>query len=226
MLLDIALIGTLAVLALIDATSLGTLGVPVFLVTARTALNRIMLFLGTITAFYFVVGVGIMLGLGALVDAFLTDIADALGTRGQGIALVAVGGGLYLISEWLERRRKNQPERSWVPSDNTARTFVLLALAAGLIEVATMVPYLSAIGLLVTADVSIGVRVLTLLGYTLLMVVPALLLIGLSLLLGRIMRPVLDRLGQWIRRNADTMLSWGLGAVGIILALNGLGMVF
>ncbi|HYH12011.1 MAG TPA: GAP family protein [Thermomicrobiales bacterium] len=224
--MELALLGTLGILALIDATSLGTLGVPVFLLTARTSINRILLFLGTITIFYFFVGIAIMLGLGALVDAVFSDVADALGTRGQGIAMIVAGGGLYLLSEWLERRRKNQPERSWVPSDDKARTFVMLALAAGLIEVATMVPYLSAIGILVTADISVGVRVLTLIGYTVLMVVPALLLIGSSLLLGRVMRPVLDRLGNWIRRNADTMLSWGVGAVGIILALNGLGRVF
>ena len=224
--MELALLGTLGILALIDATSLGTLGVPVFLLTARTSINRILLFLGTITIFYFFVGIAIMLGLGALVDAVFSDVADALGTRGQGIAMIVAGGGLYLLSEWLERRRKNQPERSWVPSDDKARTFVMLALVAGLIEVATMVPYLSAIGILVTADISVGVRVLTLIGYTVLMVVPALLLIGSSLLLGRVMRPVLDRLGNWIRRNADTMLSWGVGAVGIILALNGLGRVF
>jgi len=224
--MELALLGTLGILALIDATSLGTLGVPVFLLTARTSINRILLFLGTITIFYFFVGIAIMLGLGALVDAVFSDVADALGTRGQGIAMIVAGGGLYLLSEWLERRRKNQPERSWVPSDDKARTFVMLALAAGLIEVATMVPYLSAIGILVTADISVGVRVLTLIGYTVLMVVPALLLIGSSLLLGRVMRPVLDRLGNWIRRNADTMLSWGVGAVGVILALNGLGRVF
>ena len=221
--MELALIGTLAVLALIDATSLGTLGVPVFLLTARTSVNRILLFLGTITGFYFLVGIAIMLGLGALVDAVFTDIVESMGTRGQGIAMIATGGGLYLLSEWIERRRKNQPERSWVPSDQKARTFVMLALAAGLIEVATMVPYLSEIGILVATDITIGARILILLGYTLLMVVPALLLIGLSLLLGRVMGPVLDRLGGWIRRNADGMLSFALGAVGIILALNGIG---
>src|SRR5690606_25944722 len=140
--MELALIGTLAVLALIDATSLGTLGVPVFLLTARTSVNRILLFLGTITGFYFLVGLAIMLGLGALVDAVFTDIVESMGTRGQGIAMIATGGGLYLLSEWIERRRKNQPERSWVPSGQKARTFVMLALAAGLIEVATMVPYL------------------------------------------------------------------------------------
>lgn len=212
-------------LALVDATSIGTLGVPVFLLTARTAVNRLLLFLGTITAFYFAVGIALMLGLGALVDAVLSDLAAQLGTRGQGVALVAVGGSLFLLSEWMERRRKHSPQRSWVPADTRPRTFVVLALAAGLIEVATMVPYLSAIGILIATDISVTSRVMILLGYTLLMVVPALVLIGLSLLLERIMRPVLDRLGGWIRRNADTMLSWGLGAVGIILALNGLGMV-
>lgn len=223
--MELALIGSLAVLALIDATSLGTLGVPVFLITAQVQVNRILLFLGVITVFYFIVGIALMLGLGTLVDTIFADIAGQIGTRGQGIALILVGGALYLASEWIERRKKRGEERSWVPSDTNPRTFVLLALAAGLVEVATMVPYLSAIGIIVTTDMTVGTRVLTLLGYTLLMIVPALVLMGLTLVLGRLMRPVLDRIGGWIRRNADSMLSWTLGAVGIIMALNGLGMV-
>ena len=224
--MDTALIGTLIVLALVDATSLGTLGVPVFLLTARTPASRILLFLLTITVFYFVVGLALMLGLDALVDAIFIDITERLSPRTEGIGLIIVGGLLFLASEWIDRRRKHAPERTWVPESMQPRAFVMLALLAGIIEVATMVPYLSAIGLLIASDVSVATRATILLGYTLVMVIPALVLMGLTLMLGKVIQPVLDRLGRWIRKNADTMLSWALAAVGIILALNGVSLIF
>lgn len=223
--MDLALIGALSALALIDSTSIGTIGVPIFLLAARVDRSRILVFLGTITLFYFLVGLMIMLGFDTVVAPLVRDIAEGLGRRGQGIALIIAGAAIYGLGEWLERRRKHAPERSWVPVDASPRAYILLALTAGVLELATMVPYISAIGLLVAADISAFARTVILLGYTLLMILPALALLGAVTVLGRRLDPMLDRIGGWIQKNADGMMSWGFAIVGIIVALNGLGML-
>lgn len=57
--LALALLG----LALVDNTSIGTIGVPIFLTIARIPVQRVLLYLSTITAFYVLVGSAVLLGL-------------------------------------------------------------------------------------------------------------------------------------------------------------------
>ncbi|TQL67793.1 Sap-like sulfolipid-1-addressing protein [Nocardioides albertanoniae] len=62
----------LAILALIDSTSFGTLLIPVWLLMApgRVRAGRILVYLGAIGGFYALLGVGILLGGSALAETF------------------------------------------------------------------------------------------------------------------------------------------------------------
>ena len=74
-----AMAGVLVVLALIDSTSFGTLLIPVWLLLApgRLRAGRVLVYLGTVAAFYLAVGIVVLLGAGAFLDRF----GDALDTR-------------------------------------------------------------------------------------------------------------------------------------------------
>ncbi|MFI2105015.1 GAP family protein [Isoptericola sp. NPDC019693] len=98
-----------------------------------------------------------------------------------------------------------------------------LALGAVALEVGTMLPYLAAIGLLTTSDLGTGTSLGVLAAYCVVMVLPALLLLGARLAFTRRVEPVLARLERWLTKNAAEMTGWVLGILGVLLALNAVG---
>lgn len=97
-------------------------------------------------------------------------------------------------------------------------TVMAVALAAGLIEVATMLPYLVAMGLVAEADLDVGTRIAALAGYGALMIAPALVLLGLRLAAAPLVARPLERLGAWLERTAAENTAWILGIVGFLVA--------
>ncbi|GAA1785550.1 GAP family protein [Agromyces lapidis] len=93
-----------------------------------------------------------------------------------------------------------------------------VALAAGLIEVATMLPYLVAMGLVAEAELELWMRIAALAGYCALMIAPALVLLGLRLVAAPLVRRPLERLGAWLERTAAENTAWILGIVGFLVA--------
>src|SRR5699024_11553258 len=67
--MDPALAASLAVLALVDSTSFGTLLIPIWFLLApgRVRVGRVLVFLGTVAGFYFLVGIALVAGLRAIV---------------------------------------------------------------------------------------------------------------------------------------------------------------
>ncbi|MGO3060918.1 hypothetical protein [Corynebacterium casei] len=70
--MDITSLGTLAVLALVDSTSFGTLLIPVWLLMTpgRLQVGRVLQFLLTVVSMYFFIGLGLLLGANALFATF------------------------------------------------------------------------------------------------------------------------------------------------------------
>ncbi|GAA1719749.1 GAP family protein [Isoptericola hypogeus] len=91
-----AMAGALVILALIDSTSFGTLLIPVWLLLApgRARPGRMLAYLGTVAAFYLVVGVAVLLGAGAFLDRY----GDALDSRPAMIVQLLLGIGLFALS--------------------------------------------------------------------------------------------------------------------------------
>jgi hypothetical protein len=92
-----------------------------------------------------------------------------------------------------------------------------LGVAAAGIEVLSMVPYLAAIGLLTAADLGAPPRVALLTGYVVVMVLPALLLLGVRTALGRRIEKPLQLVSAWMSRHLDGALGWILAIVGVLL---------
>lgn len=227
-------LGGLVVLALIDSTSAGTLGIPVWMLTRqRIRVRPVLGYLSTIALFYWVLGLALLLGLDAL-----TRVAGQLGEHpvvlwGQlllGVGLLAIS---FLFDEKPAARRRARREargagptrverlkRAVVGEQATSKAVVLLALVAGIIEAASMLPYLAAMGLLASSGLSLGSQLAVLVGYVAVMSAPALLLLALRVGLARAIEPLLERINAWFTKRSDAMIGWVLGIVGVLLALD------
>jgi hypothetical protein len=95
---------------------------------------------------------------------------------------------------------------------------VLLALAAALVEVGSMLPYLAGIGLIGTSSIDRPASALLLAGYCLVMIAPALVLLLVRIVAARIVEPPLRRFSDWLSRHAASTTAWIVGIVGFLLA--------
>ncbi|MFT4232901.1 MAG: GAP family protein [Leucobacter sp.] len=226
----------LIVLALVDGLSVGTLLIPLFFLVApgRPRVRRILLYLGTITGFYFLVGVLFTLG---IVSAIHIG-RDFLGSPAGQWSLLAVGLAMLGAGIWIGERHSRRKKRAaagdadglqgdarllrWrerVLDPRTSGAAVAgVALAAGLVEVASMLPYL--IGMTMIADAPVGMiaRFGLLAGYCLVMIVPALLLLGARIAAARAIERPLQRFTAWMQRTGAENTSWILGIIGFLLA--------
>lgn len=219
-----ALVGSLVVLALVDSTSIGTLFVPIvlMLVPGPARSGRILGYLLSIASFYFVVGALILLGAGAVVDAF----GDALSGRPAYWAQLAIGVGLFALSFRFDPKRRaaqgKSPTANWTDRAQRAldspATLVTLALTAGILEVATMFPYLGAIALITGADLGFAADVSILAGYCLVMVLPALVLLVVRIAVAERITRLLTKLNVWFEKHAVGATGWILAIVGFLIA--------
>jgi hypothetical protein len=231
-------LGPVAVLALVDGTSIGTLVIPLWLMLApRIRPAPLLAYLGTVAAAYFVLGLLILGGITVAADA----LADGLASRpGQvlrlllGVALVVLGltiepltkAGKAQRAAQRQRRIDEQGPTRWqrwraeaTTGEATVGALMLLALTAVAIEAASMVPYLAALGIVATADLGQIATLGVLAGYCLVMIGPALLILTLRLALHERIAPALGRVEAWLSRNSRETVAWVLFLLGLWLAV-------
>jgi hypothetical protein len=235
--MNVELLVPLASLALLDSTSFGTLLIPLWLMLApgRLRPGRILLFLGTVAAFYLLLGIALLLGASMLFDT-LQEVDNAQPLR---IAQLVVGIGLATLSvlkkPWAKAGKERQVARraeklagigpsllmrmrghATDPSAPVSAVFLFALTAAG-IEAASMIPYLAAIGFLTASELSMTGRSVVLFGYCLLMIVPALALLAARLLLHDYISPGLKKLQVYLSRNASGAIPWLIFVVGLYM---------
>ncbi|GAA2522912.1 GAP family protein [Pilimelia columellifera] len=214
---------SLAGLAIIDSTSIGTLFIPVWLLLTPGGIQvrRLLAYLGTITAFYFVVGMVLVAGGPRIASALEVLWTHRLLLIGQ----LVVGGALFVLSFWVEKRKAAATARilRWRDRAVTGAAagpggLTGLALLAALAEVATMLPYLGAIGLISTADLPNWSTLILVGGYCVVMILPALALYSLRTAgFARIDR-ILERLNTWVVTKGSGLLGWLLAIAGFLVA--------
>ena len=231
--MSVGLVLSLAGLALLDSSSIGTLFIPIwFLLTpGRIRVGRIVLYLGTIAVFYFGVGLLISLGAGSAISAF----GDALRTTAALWVQLAIGVGLFVLSFRFDpKRQKRKPGggaiQRWrdrtMSEDTSVRWLMGLAVLAGLTEVATMLPYLGAIGIMTTSGISTLTVVVLLAGYCVVMIVPAGVLLTLRLTAAKTVEPLLQRLNDWIMTKGASATGWIIGIAGFLIARDAAARLF
>ncbi|MCK2216997.1 GAP family protein [Actinomadura sp. ATCC 31491] len=178
----------------------------------RTAAAPLGVYLATVAAAYFALGVLLMLGLNAVVP--LVD--GTAWAWGQGVLGAALVVGSFFIPGGGSGRAVPR-ERSL-----TARSMLLLGLGTWLFEFATAVPYFGAVGVMTAAGLSPAQWLPLLAAYVTVMVLPGILLPAAWTLLGDRLR---DRFGRWHDRlsaGSRTTLSWIVGIAGVVLLLDAL----
>lgn len=215
--LDFGVVLSLAGLALIDSTSYGTLVVPLVLIVLQRQVNPRQLgwYFLTVVVFYLVIGFLLLLGLDAIFDV----ASDILNSRVGSWTQLVIGVGLFALSFRIGKKpRTRRTPESRMPKTDSARAMIGLGLTATILELATMLPYLSAIGLLEASDLAIGSQIVVLAGYCLVMIVPALIIIGLAMAFGERSWPRLERLNAWVLKNSEGTLAWIVGIAGFLIA--------
>lgn len=229
--MDASLLG-LAALALVDSTSFGTLLIPVWFLLApgRPRLGRLAVFLATVAGLYLLVGVALVSGAGVLLErsAELGDSEPvAVAQAVLGAALLA---GSFLVPGGKDADGRRTPGRvlRWrdramgVDGAQGLGPLVALAVGAVVLEIATMLPYLAATGIIASADLAPLGRLGVLAAYCAVMVLPALVLAGLRLALRGRVDPLLHRIGDWLQRTGAETLGWVLGIAGVLVLLDAL----
>jgi cytochrome c biogenesis protein CcdA len=206
------LLAALAGLALLDSTSIGTLFIPIWLMLApgRLRFGRFGIYLATITVFYFVVGVLLVLGASRVLEHLDGRVA-------LWIQLV-IGVGLFAVSFRFDSKKKMDTAKWTNRVNGSTAALVGVAVLAGVVELATMLPYLGAIGMMSAADLTPAQIGLLLAGYCVVMVLPALvLLVGRIALRSRV-EPVLRRISRWFAEKGAGATGWILGIAGFLVA--------
>lgn len=249
---------SLALLALLDGLSVGTLLIPVFLLlkpgTVRT--GRVLLYLGTIAVFYLLVGLLFLWGLVNVADVAASFLASPAGL----IVRLVVGAALLVTAFVMPTGSKAKQEAQTAavtarqaaaeaavplsppppaapasttvpPSGRIARwrdrlldprtrgtAVMAVAIAAGLVEVATMLPYIVGMTMLADAGVSTPFRILALVGYCALMIAPAVVLLVLRLVAAPLVQRPLERFAAWMERTGAENTAWIIGIIGFLIA--------
>lgn len=220
--MSLALLLSLAGLALVDSTSVGTLFIPIWLLLAprRVRARRLVGYLGTIAAFYFVVGLVLVAG-----GSRLASAAGSLSNRRPVLIVqLAIGIVLFVLSFWVEKRRSAATARilRWRDRAMTgaagSRALTGLALFAALAEVATMLPYIGAIGMMASAGLARWSVPVVLAGYCVVMILPALALLLLRTSGAAWIGRPLELMNAWVTTRGAGLLSWILGIAGFLVA--------
>lgn len=240
-------LGTLTVLALVDATSTGTLVLPlVLLLTPGIRARSMALYLATIGLFY--LGVGLLLtgGLSWVLERHGQLLDGRPAALAQAVLAAALLWGSWSTDPKVKARRTAsrrsvaagyggpaEPGADGPAGDGTGKwsrraaavaghpgALIGLALAAGVVEVATMLPYLAAAGIVGSAGLSPAGTAVVLAGYCLVMVLPAALLTGLRALGGDRVEARLGALRTRLAAAADGVLTWVLGILGVLVGLD------
>ncbi|WMY77649.1 GAP family protein [Citricoccus sp. I39-566] len=165
-----------------------------------------------------VMAVGLVAGVGLFWWSFRLD-SPAAQERSR--------SGAGRLARWRQRAVGALPETPAEPGATAAGrrssglgALLALALTAGLAEVATMLPYLAAIGLIVTQGPGWPASGLLLVAYCVVMMLPALVLLAGRLVARRLVERPLARLDAWFTRHGASTAAWVVGAVSVFLVLN------
>ncbi|MFS0699944.1 GAP family protein [Cellulomonas sp. 179-A 4D5 NHS] len=159
---------------------------------------------------------GAVVDAGTVLDARRTGSPDggapggASGPRGPATATRRQGR----VTRWRDRAMSGEA--------GGVGALVGLAVAAAAVELGSMLPYLGAIGLLTGSGLTWPERATVLVGYCLVMILPALVLLGGRLVAARAVEPLLARVARWMERSAGETTAWILGIVGFLLARDAL----
>ncbi|SEF12323.1 GAP family protein [Jiangella alba] len=208
-------------LALLDTMSPATIGISIYLLlTAGSRTPRLLFsYLATVALFYFVLGTALMAGLGAVVDS----LGDAANGRTAYLIQAGIGAALFVGAWFVPTKKKDDGDGGSGRRERragrvqTVPAAVGLGVTTGLLEGATALPYLAAIGIMTSNELSPAQWAPLLAGYNVIMVLPGVLLFVVWRVAGDRVRARLERFRDWLQANSAETLSWIMGIAGFLL---------
>ena len=215
---------TLAGLALLDSTSLGTLVIPIALVVRSRRVDRgpMAIYLTTVCLVYLGLGIALVAGF----DLIGSAVARLARTETAQWATLVIGVALAGFGILGPDPAKPEPGADSLgsrPTPASAGAMVVLGLGASLAEAATMVPYIAATGIIASSPEAWPGRIVTLILYCLVMIAPALALLVLADTLGQRFLPKLARIAPRLEYEAKVTLLWIAAILGLHLAARSAG---
>ena len=219
-------------LALVDSLSAGTLVIPIALIVIwrRVRLGLLGTYLATIATAYCGLGIALLVGFDAAV----------LRLWFRWVTLV-LGAGLFIFGTFSPTPKKPAathtagPEVTKSRASRLARSASLsasgmvgLALGAAVVEAATMLPYLGAMGIIQSMSFGFSGKVAIIAGYCIIMVLPATLIAVIAGAAGPAIFPRLERAIRRLEYEAKVTLLWIAAIVGVYMAASsaqGLGLI-
>ncbi|MFF5566310.1 GAP family protein [Streptomyces sp. NPDC012623] len=213
-------------LALLDALGVSTIAIPVWflLMPSGLRIGRVFGYLVLITVGYLLLGLLLLSTLAAVRDDLRSALESPVGDKAMAVAGVA----LILLALWYGMVRTEKPGSGrlsrWreqaVGRSATVRGLTTVALLAVLLEVATMFPYLAAIGTLSSSGLGWPSQAGVLAVYCVVMVVPAALVTVARLISGRLVHSPLRRIDRWLRDGAQENTAWLFALAGFMILSN------
>ncbi|WP_252863716.1 GAP family protein [Actinomyces naeslundii] len=168
-------VATLAGLALLDSTSLGTLAIPIALVVRSHRVDRrpMAIYLTTVCLVYLGLGIALVAGFD-LISSTAARLARTGTAQWATLVIGVVLAGFGILSPDPAKPEPGTDSLGSRPTPASARAMVVLGLGASLAEAATMVPYIAATGIIASSPEAWPVRIVTLILYCLVMIAPPL----------------------------------------------------
>lgn len=216
------------VLALIDSLSIGTLVIPLILLLQKQFnLLAIVVYCTVLGLFYFILGLLLLLGVGSLEQSLLSVIDSTVGLWVQ----LVVGTVLLLWALFYDIKivrkifgiieHKQNATGIWekrLSAKVGLAGIASIAILAGVLEAATMAPYIAAIAIIGTSSMPFTLQMMILLGYCIVMFVPAIVLIVISRTGGEKLHNSLEKFKRWMARQVSGATPWIIGLIGFFLA--------
>lgn len=246
-----ALAGVLAVLALIDSTSFGTLLIPIWLlmVPGRLRIRRVLLYLTVVVAAYALIGLVILASLMTFGDELFSWLASAqeqtvflVFQAGLAAAMMFVSFRLDPVTKEGKERRRLRDQALAAEGRGTAvrmhrmrdravgeashggvGALLALGLTAVGLEIATLLPYLASIGLVAAENPGLPAAPALILFYCGVMITPALVLLVGRVAARRALERPLQKIEGFLSRHANGTIAWILFILGLWLGLGALG---
>ena len=187
---------TLLGLALLDSLSTGTLVIPlIFLAQSQLRARILILYCFTLGPCLFI----------------SRALLDSVGSGSSSLRI------RYSLTRSQQPCQRNK-WRTRLEKVADPRTTIFIALLAGVLEAATMLPYLAAISMINTWESTIIGKLIVLVSYCIIMFIPTLTLLVIRSFSVSWLTPKLDRLVSLATRNADGAILWIAAIIGFLMA--------
>ncbi len=207
-------------IALPDSLNPSLIGVAIYLAARPNPRRQTAAFVAAAFAVTLGGGVLLALGLGDLILSLVPKPSQTLKYTLEivvGVALVLAGAGTW----WRRRALAGGTSHHDKAGTGTAAAAALGAGVAG-VELLTAFPYFAAIAIVVDASVSDGAKLLLLLLYNIVYLLPLFVITGMCFLIGQRAGQVLAPVGDWINAHWPMVVAPLAALVGVALIAYGI----